>query len=464
MTVNINNPIIQQAGQDVIQAAETLSVAIQSYRKRPDIARLLSADSKLTKTVDDLVENLSQVANGIASAGPVVDPLKNINSNAAKLLEVTRTWATLRDALDQRNGKQPFLTRLLIALKLPEPMKTNEDSLINAIAIGDQVVIEFYKIAHEKNLSLRVPDVELATVLREDRIHSEAFGEPTPFIVGPLWGYNQAWNYISYAHEVGHHIYRNVDGLDCELLVNLMLTLGARGYSRSQVRNWGAWLEEIFADLFCLFRVGPAAIHAGQRVALWLGATSSRIPQSSDSLTQILLTSRDFSHPVPYLRIRIGLEVLKLLQEDGPDDKELKEQVDELEVRWEDLAERPTNVYINDRKEESASVLDTGRVVLNIILNTPLYALADKGGGSSSGARSILDVFYDASRFKPKAVDDLRQIILANMNDQGPTVDLPSEKEAKWHILAAAEFARDKLHEEKSLQNLHDKTVKLLEQ
>jgi hypothetical protein len=445
MGINTDNPIVQQASQDVQQAAQTLLEDIQSYKNQQDVASLLPKGSKLAGTADNLIKNLFEVTHDIKSALSATDPLGDIEMNSAKLLEVTRIWATFRDALDQRNGSQPYFQRLLLALNLIKPMQSKRDSLIEAVAIGDQVVKEFYEIAHEKNLTLRAQDVKLITVLRDDRTHSEAFGEPTPFIVGPLWGYNQAWNYIAYAHEVGHHIYRNVDGLDCELLVNVMLTLGVQGCTHKEVRIWGSWLEEIFADLFCVLRVGPAAIHAGQRVALWITATSRRAEPSSDTLTRILFTSRDLSHPVSYLRVCMGLKALKLLANKGPSDIEVQKQIQELEDRWVNLAAPPTNIYINDKQENFAKIFERGELVVATVLDTPLYALANKNDGLSSVARSIFDVFYDDSRF------------MAGMK-------VNEGKEEMWQILATTEFARDMLHDEASLQNLHNEAFKLLRQ
>lgn len=449
MGINVDNLIVQQAKQDVHQAAATLSRDIEIYRDQQDIASLLAKDSKLANSIDNLIKNLGEVTGSMEPALPVDDPLKHIDVNASKLLEVTRRWATFRDALDQRNGSQPYYERLLIALNLVKPRQSNRDSLIKAVAIGDHVVQEFYEIAQEKNLNLRAPDLKLITVLRDDRTHSEAFEEPTPFIVGPLWGYNQAWNYIAYAHEVGHHIYRNVDGLDCELLVNVMLTLGAQGCTRRELYVWGAWLEEMFADLFCLLRVGPAAIHAGQRVALWIAATSRRDQPSSDTLTQILFTSRDWSHPPGDARVRMGLDALKLSMNMGSSDFEVQKQVQELEERWTNLAEPPTTVYINDKQENLADVLAIGKLVVTTLLQTPLYALANKED-SSSLPRSIVNVFYDENRFRkiPK--------VLAG-------------QEEMWQILANTEFERDTVPDEATLQkaalqNIHDKAVKLLRQ
>jgi len=444
MGVNPQNLIVQLASQDVQQAAQTLLEDIQSYRNQPDISSLLRKGSKLAHTADNLIQNLFEVTRNIRSALTAEDPLEDIDKNAAKLLEVTRAWATFRDALDQRNGSQPYFQRLLIALNLVKPLKSKRDSVIEAVAIGDRVVAEFYRVAQEKNLNLLVPDVELITVLRDDRTHSEAFGEPTPFIVGPLWGYNQIWNYIAYAHEVGHHIYRNVDGLDCELLVNVMLTLGVQGCTRKELYVWGAWLEEIFADMFCLLRVGPAAVHAGQRVALWIAAMPHRGQPSSDTLTRILFSSRDLEHPVSYLRIYMGIKALQQLLAKGPGDRGVQKQVQDLEDRWTNLVEPPTEIYVYDKKEKFTDVLAKGEVVIDTILNTPLYALADKDANLSSTPRSILDVFYDDSRFR-----------------NGTTFHEGNET---WQILARTEFARDTLPNEAELQKLQDDTVSRLRQ
>ena len=462
MGINANNLIVQQARQDVKQAAQTLLDDIQSYRRREDIASLLATASQLASTVDNLIKNSFEVTRKIESAFSAGDPLGEIDVNAAQLLEVTRTWATFRDALDQRNGSQRFFMRL--GLTLLQPLhRRREDSLVEAIAIGDQVVTEFYRVAQEKNLNLRAPEIKLITVLRDDRTHSEAFGEPTPFIVGPLWGYNQAWNYIAYAHEVGHHIYRNVDGLDCELMVNVILTLGLKGYKREDLRIWGAWLEEVFADLFCLLSVGPAAIHAGQRVALWITAESRRSSNSKDALTQILFSSRDWYHPVPYLRIVLGLNALKLLENLGPGGQAMQNQVKELHDRWANLTEQPEKIYVNDQEKDYVNVLNKGNLVVETILSTPLYALADKNGGAASAPRSILEVFYDDVRFQPRAAETLTNVMIGNIKQGAMMTSRPSKMET-WQILAATEFARDTLSDEKSLQDLHIQAFKLLKQ
>jgi hypothetical protein len=456
------NLITEQAHQDVIQAAETLSQEIQRYSTREDIAQLLSAEPKFKDTVNNLIGILSAVTNNKTFEIDAVNPVMNINANAVKLLDVTRTWATLHDALEQRLSAKSFMTRLSLAMNLLESDRVTDDVVVTANTIGDQVVEEFYKIAFEKNLNLRDRDTKLITVLREDRVHSEAFGEPTPFIVGPLWGYNQAWNYISYAHEAGHHLYRNVDGLNCEILVNVMLTLGANKCTRAQIRTWGSWLEEIFADLFCLFRVGPAAIHAGQRVALWLGASSSRGQSEADIITDVLLTSRDPNHPVPYLRIYLGLEAVRLFEGCGPGGKGAQEQVKILTERWDDLAQHPTDIYVNDRKEDFQKILSIGQLVLKTILMTPLISLAERNDGTSTAARSVLDTFYEDDRFVTGNVDIFKNFLVEGIiTEDLPRV--PPQEKKNWSVLAAAELARDDVRDEKWLQNLQQKTVENLQ-
>jgi hypothetical protein len=393
-----------------------------------DARSVIKDRSKLRKADEDwwLVNSANWLCGHLAKEfkSPAEPSIETLTSRAKALHEVTEMWTIYCVAWEQRQ----------------------EDSLLRrAVRVGDRVARHFYDVVEEKNLDLHVEHQWLITLLYLNRLFTRPSLLPTPYIVGPYWGYEEAWNGLSYAHEVGHHVYRNVKGLSDELLVNLMLTLGSQGHKRSVLRVWCGWLEETFADIFALLRVGPAMVHSAKRLALWVSPALGRAPTlaDSDSPAPLLLCAHDESHPCTYLRIRLSLEVLKMLAGDKVP------MVQKLEEGWEQLAHHPKYVYTQEqgvpKRRWLKDIQEPATSTLQTLLESPLYALAAKDDLNTP--RTVREVFYDGCDCDEDAIRKAQEAFANNQ----PATDVEIR-----HILAAAEFSLDDPGIRGSLENLHE--------
>jgi hypothetical protein len=239
-------------------------------------------------------------------------------------------------------------------------------------------------------------------------LRTGGFEMPLPYITTPRWGYTQPWTWPAYAHEVGHHIYRNVEGLRDELKVNLVHSLLNEGHSYEMVSLWYNWLEEIFADLFAVLQIGPVFAQTQQYHALLALPFSSlgNLDKEDDART-ILLNSYDFTHPNPYLRVCLSYQALSSI---NPADLDIPNR---LEKRWVaffdglDITHLTLTVFTISKdgptpnreiKEKTEDIKNIGFKILQFLLNTDLYSLADSNGQP----RKIRDVFA-----APQTEDDL---------------------------------------------------------
>jgi len=168
---------------------------------------------------------------------------------------------------------------------------------------------------------------------------------PIPIIGIPLSGYDAPEDWLSIAHEVGHHIYwnyadpygyrevqKNLEKAVTEKLVTKHADeLGQDPDTFAQyaetIRVCLNWLEEIFADTYGTLVAGPAFALSIQRVLL------GRVSQDN-------LLRDDGEHPIPYLRPFIHTQVLQEIAEEEKERNEqfatdLQNQATELEKGWE---------------------------------------------------------------------------------------------------------------------------------
>lgn len=84
---------------------------------------------------------------------------------------------------------------------------------------------------------------------------------PVPLLRLPPWCVHSPWWLIFAAHEIGHHIQYELhlqDALGEKLFKDLKLAQ----VGEAEAGRWKNWSQEIFADLFSLMMVGPAALRA----------------------------------------------------------------------------------------------------------------------------------------------------------------------------------------------------------
>lgn len=81
---------------------------------------------------------------------------------------------------------------------------------------------------------------------------------PVPLLRLPPWCVDASWWLVFIGHEIGHVIQSNL-GLLKAFREMVVMTAEAQGFKDEYLKRWGAWSEEIFADLFSLMLVGSSA-------------------------------------------------------------------------------------------------------------------------------------------------------------------------------------------------------------
>jgi len=347
-------------------------------------------------------------------------------------------------------------------LETPKKVASGQ-SLIRSVQAAQNLVQGLYRIIYEQHLDLELKRQMLVVVPFGSDLYATGAELPTPFIVGPYWGHNQVWTWLSYAHEVGHHVYRNVKGLREELKVNLVMELWSCGQSYADQRIWFYWLEEIFADLFGLLRIGPAFARSQYLMILHLPD-----PVTQRGASSRVLAAADERHPIPYLRAYFALRALEKVRPGAdqsstkasagvgwtnPSDK-IKQDPDLLELwkKWTSLlAEEPSKSRVGGQTEPQPSHLfalvkgqsmnrsaqelqDTADVVLDVLLDTELYALAKTS--SPKEPRSIRTVFFEPKQSKNEKLLANTQQNLENLLRQ-PQVSLDDVESLNQQLISA---------------------------
>jgi hypothetical protein len=137
------------------------------------------------------------------------------------------------------------------------------------------------------------------------KITRSIYAPKVPVISVPLTDYDDPNNWQAMAHELGHYIYWNAletsafEKLQDALPQAVAQKLAALGRSEQRVSLWTNWLEETFADVCATLLLGPDYALSAQELAV---DQTDQVPD---------LAQNDQSHPCPYVRPLIALEVLR---------------------------------------------------------------------------------------------------------------------------------------------------------
>lgn len=333
---------------------------------------------------------------------------------------------------------------------------TASDKLKLATQAADMVVDTLYQELEDKQLRLRLAGIDLITVFFESRLFTTT-DVPAPYIVAPYWGINLVWNWLAFGHEIGHHAYINIGetitdqnigdiSLGEELtthVVAYLLTLPDKNIRQI----WYHWIEEIFADLFCILRFGPVTVGSMQHMFFHLPPKGfKRFLKQPPQHRDWLLRADDDEHPIPYLRVYLAIGALQILEELSQDDyfkTEFSPKARErLRQRWNNFFEGVQPKLYHHFSEQPLSFEEmrkVGQEILRIMLDTPLYTLADKND-SNRKPRTLFEVFFDGDL---KKIEEMYQYLSTNPHDQVFTYileGLMAKQLTVRHILAALQF------------------------
>jgi hypothetical protein len=374
--------------------------------------RMRSHDSVTRKLVEQLQKELKplKITFKIDPSKPpeqvVYNRLNKLLTQADLLGDYTHLWTIYEKAWMQR-------------------YEASSGEIKQAASAGDAVVHDLYREIEDQNLRLKLTGSDLVTVFFESRLSTRVSKVPAPYVVAPYWGVELVWNWLAFGHEVGHHAYANVGeaitpdqdivgiSLGDELFTHVMaylLTLP----DKTQRRIWSHWIEEIFADLFCLLRFAPISVRSMQHMFFHLPPKGlKRFLKPPPRHREWLQRADDDEHPIPYLRVYLGLDTLELLAEEFLQGKQpenvinyLRKERAKLEERWRGFFEGSDVLYhhYSEKPLSLQNMRKIGQNILQIMLNTPLYALGDKNDPDYKQPQTLVDVFFDLDAEKIKMV------------------------------------------------------------
>jgi len=314
--------------------------------------------------------------------------LEGLAQQAAVLRHFTEMWTIYQVAWEQRHKGESWHAEI------------EEGLTLRALRAGDRVVRDLYKVGQpdevgQPELDLIMGDQWLIVVPFMGGLYAAGFDLPTPFIISPRWGHRLVWTWLGYAHEVGHHVYRNVKALSDELKVNVAVELWSRGEHYTVQRIWFHWIEEICADIFGLFRIGLAFAQAQQLMLPHLPfRVLQRVKEEGLDPREGLLRAADETHPIPYLRVFLAIRALEKLGIPEADIEPLREKWDAL---FQSVDTSKVYALVQGRYVklpiDTDSMEKVGDIVLDVILNTDLYALAKTS--SPDTPRKLRDIFFE---------------------------------------------------------------------
>ncbi len=223
--------------------------------------QLTTIESVLLGAVQRLAEELSAVQTGLANWA-IAEVYDQCRACDQALVWVTRLWSFFRDKFDQRDDpkyvgpllkaademvwscyQQVFATGQWVA-QHPAPLCYIEPEYSPAAIVSDQPMPHALRLEADVDFL----DEFLATL-------------PLPVLRLPAWCVNAPWWLIFIAHEVGHHIQHELDLVE-PFAQRLRAVAQKAGAAPAEIKAWGNWSEEIFADLFSLLMTGPWALWA----------------------------------------------------------------------------------------------------------------------------------------------------------------------------------------------------------
>lgn len=282
--------------------AQARSLFEEAQAMLESASQLLSAESGL----EPLTETLREFAKFSNDYFYLYKKRGDINEQQKALEKIQRELLTLRPLLEQRRVDHYW------------PYLKAADAIANdCIAMG--------------GVQIKASKPQCLTLFEKTYHIARFVYSRVPGVAIPLANREDPWLWMGLAHEIGHYHFWNSrpglgDELDGALLHGIsgkMLEQGGNtpsNYASAayQLSLWRKWKEELFADLFGTFLLGPAYVRS---LMIWL----------RPRLTNETALSDDQDHPLPLLRPLIQAEALAMLE------KELDElEAAQVKKEWQD--------------------------------------------------------------------------------------------------------------------------------
>ena len=431
---------LAQALQQLNVVSESLMQEMESVRG--DLCTLKEDCTMIDKTIKWILGDYNKRLSEL----PEEDQLTTLILKSDLIRKFTQIWVLYREGWKQR---KPILRPLMhYSLEVIEVA----DEVVRSLLQDKDGTYYFDNLNFEernKGLPIVVPFMT--------DIYAAGFSSPTPVIVAHYLGDKQVWPWLSYAHEVGHHIYRGVKGLRDEIRTKVMLKL-LEDYTvnYNMLAIWFNWLEELFADIFGLLQLGPQFDRAQLRMLLHLPSEVIQRVKGKSGVDprEGLMQGTDLTHPVPYLRSLIAFNVLQEL-------KMYDDEMERTERAWENFVQnnnavdtntikvliRNSNYMLEFENREVNTMLKIADKVIKVILNSKFYTLA--ANDNLDTPRNMKTVFgWESLDKRKEKIASARKAIQKQSNG--------NEYEIR-HLLAAAQDELEDLPEHGSIEELSKK-------
>ncbi len=239
---------------------------------------------------------------------------------------------------------------------------------------------------------------------------SRGWQRPFSIINLPHSAFDHAWQWVALIHETGHDLYASAENLDQEMgdalaeamrkavedgrlnVPDVHLDLSQKYNIEHEINYtgkeflaavWRAWANESQADVVAYLNCGPAVLAALQQIIQF----TSRHPwliKEEDSQT----SDEAEEHPVPYIRNILGIEVLRLL-----DDGSLSDQADELEERFDALADKVTEIVFTLPVAQALGGRDVPRPLGVEVISIPVDVMVES---AKIAAKLLVEHNYEA--------------------------------------------------------------------
>jgi len=327
---------------------KTLSDALSSLARNAEAESLACArepaNAPFVPTLDGIARRANESVRAVAmgASGAQVAVVRAAAEQLENLLSVVKLMASER--------RNPALTDLL----------GDSDALAAACyrPIVDFCTARGIPLASDRT----------ATIIGGDKLYLLAVDDPSglaPIVLPELWATDLGW-WPALAHEIGHDFYLSIRGLDAELRNRLTLPRGKGLPSGGQLTTRdvdsavGAWQEELFADAFGTFMLGPSYV-----------STMARLFAKPSAPNQACAAQRDDAgtgyeeHPPGHVRVAAACRLLARMGYGA--------EADRLEATWRKLHGSPDRVFLPTRANTWVAIDDQALIARAHQLGATLY-------------------------------------------------------------------------------------------
>ena len=350
-------------------------------------AETCAAEEANERFVDTLLRSI---------AGPARSVLSSLRNNSA-------------GAIPQAERAVEALAFLLRVTSELAAQRRNPEKLL-LLGDADALAEACYRplVEHARGNGIRLLSSRAATFLGEKELAIFTSFIPTglaPIMLPSAWATEIGW-WPALAHEIGHDFHASVVGLDAELHFRSGLPHGGQLPAAealvgpADVRAaYGAWLPELFADLFGTLMLGAAYV----TTMVWAFADSKNIPRVLAALPKDPNAWQTYDeHPPAHLRVVLACRQLATMGFPG--------EARVLEDEWRHRHGMPDALLLPTRDKAVLHVAEEPYVAFGAALTAYIYQTGfetlagfslrsmpglDLGPREHQAAVEVRDVFLD---------------------------------------------------------------------